>query len=506
MKFKLILLCLLFAWAIFFRLYRISANMMFLGDQGRDAIIVANIFKKLDPVFIGPVTSVGNMYLGPIYYYFMLPFLRLTYPSPVGPAYGVALLGIATVFLLYYWGQKMFGQKAALIATFFYALSYTTIFYSRFSWNPNPAPFVFLIMFFCTWQAYSGKLKYWLGVAITFSVLMQLHYVTILAAIGAGLLWFKQLIEFSQKKSWSKIRNLFLLSFLSLVIFISSLTPILLFDYKHGGLNTKAFTQMFTGESNFKQNEKVPLTNKISTVVKETHGRGMHILFEISIGKNRQLNSILLLVFTLTLLYLLSQKKNLPAQAGQYHKSYVVLASYFFTAVLGLAFYQHTVFDHYIAYLFPVTFFFFGIVLSFYFSKNLWGKIAVTLFTIYFLIWNLERYPFILKASSLNLDKIKRVSQAVASRVDPSKKYNLVLLSESHDLYAQSYRYYLETTAYPPVAVADYTQAEELFVINEIGEKDILQLPIYEIIVFPHKDIKAVYNVKDGPEINILGK
>ena len=71
-------LLLILAVAIFLRFYNLKNTMMFQGDQGRDAMVVANIFKNLDPVFIGPVTSIGNMYLGPFYYYFMLPFLFLS--------------------------------------------------------------------------------------------------------------------------------------------------------------------------------------------------------------------------------------------------------------------------------------------------------------------------------------------------------------------------------------------------------------------------------------------
>lgn len=56
------------------RLYRLSSTIMFQGDQGRDALIVAKMFKDFDLAFVGPVTSIGNMYLGPFYYYFMLPF------------------------------------------------------------------------------------------------------------------------------------------------------------------------------------------------------------------------------------------------------------------------------------------------------------------------------------------------------------------------------------------------------------------------------------------------
>src|SRR4030042_6610505 len=86
----------------FLRLYRLPETVMFQGDQGRDAIVVKRLIKNADWVLLGPVTSVGNMYLGPFYYYFMAPWLWLTYPNPIGPAYGVALVSILTLPLLYY--------------------------------------------------------------------------------------------------------------------------------------------------------------------------------------------------------------------------------------------------------------------------------------------------------------------------------------------------------------------------------------------------------------------
>ena len=70
----------------FLRLYKISAYMTFLGDEGRDVLVVRNLLVHFDPILIGPGTSVGNMYLGPLYYYFMAPFLLLSGFSPVGPA------------------------------------------------------------------------------------------------------------------------------------------------------------------------------------------------------------------------------------------------------------------------------------------------------------------------------------------------------------------------------------------------------------------------------------
>ncbi len=99
----LILVTLIGSW---FRMYRLPDTLQFLGDQGRDAIRVARMFKQGDLVFIGPVTSIGNMYLGPLYYYFMVPWLWLTYPSPLGPAYAVGIISIITSVYRLVVGQR----------------------------------------------------------------------------------------------------------------------------------------------------------------------------------------------------------------------------------------------------------------------------------------------------------------------------------------------------------------------------------------------------------------
>ena len=76
--------------------------MEFLGDQGRDVLVIRNFFKHKDLFFIGPQTSIGNMYLGPYYYYLIAPALLLANFNPVGPAVFIALFGIATTYLIFF--------------------------------------------------------------------------------------------------------------------------------------------------------------------------------------------------------------------------------------------------------------------------------------------------------------------------------------------------------------------------------------------------------------------
>ena len=67
------LLSLILLFSAFLRLYKIEDYMTFLGDQGRDVLIVYNILHG-HLTLLGPTSSVGGFFLGPFYYYFMAPF------------------------------------------------------------------------------------------------------------------------------------------------------------------------------------------------------------------------------------------------------------------------------------------------------------------------------------------------------------------------------------------------------------------------------------------------
>lgn len=496
------LLVAIFTVGIFLRLYNIPGSMMFLGDQGRDAMIVKKIIKDFDPVFIGPVTSVGNLYLGPLYYYFMAPWLLLSYPSPVGPAYGVAFLGIIAMFLMYFLGRKMVGEKAAIIGTAFFALSSTVVNNTRFSWNPNPAPLVSLLMVFFTYQAWKKSPSYWILVSLCFSIIIQLHYLTLLSAGGAGLIWLWQL--FTLRKKPKKLLELGVVTLVSALIFFASLTPQILFDSRHDNLNAKAFANMITGEENFAQNSELPLIQKAQKVIKETHGRGMHILFEISLGKNRNLNTWLLAIFAITVIALIINHEKFKLRGDNFDGEMVIL-TYLLVGIIGTAFYGHTIFDHYIAYLFPISFLTFGIVIAALTNRYFMSKVVAMVFLFGFLAWNIPRYH--LKTQGWSIDDVKRTSQAILNKVEPGEKYNIVLLSESRDIDGQSYRYYLEVSDKPPLPIERRGETETLFIINEEKKSPkVTDEPIYEIVVFPNKTPKEVYNVENGPEITVLKK
>ncbi|MBU3935284.1 glycosyltransferase family 39 protein, partial [Patescibacteria group bacterium] len=175
----------------FFRLFRISSYMEFLGDQGRDLVIVRDFLKNGNLFFIGPQTSIGNMYLGPYYYYLIAPALLLANFNPVGPAIFVALLSVLTTALIYFVAKKWFDTKSALVASLLFAISPVVIKYSSFSWNPNIMPiFSLLFVYFLVQAVFFKKYKHLIYASLSFIMILNSHYLGLLLLPLAAIYWF----------------------------------------------------------------------------------------------------------------------------------------------------------------------------------------------------------------------------------------------------------------------------------------------------------------------------
>lgn len=494
---------------VFLRLYNLPTSYQFLGDQGRDAITVKRIFIDHDPVLIGPVTSTGNMYLGPLYYYWMLPFLMISYPNPIGPVYAIAVLSILTILAMYAAGKEMFGKWPALLGAAFFTFSYLAVEYGRFSWNPNPAPFVSVMGIWATFRAVKKSPWYWVLAGVCCAVLIQLHYVTLLIIPPFATIWLWQTWKLwhSEKRLSSALRTQFLAAFLAITLFVASLAPLALFDLRHDFINTRNFMSFVSTSGG---PSSVPVNQKIWTILKETHGRSMHILFEIGIGKNRSLNTTLLLVVIVFLATQLWQNRNVPhTKTGQdMSLSLGIITVTLLWSVLGLSFFRGSVYDHYIAFLWPVTFWVYGLLITCGTThKNSlyrWPSLlAAAAFCLVFLQWNVPQYP--LQSLGWHEGRIASTAQTILDRVLPQEKYNVVLLTGTGDIEAQNYRYFLETSSKPPLVREQWGNTDTLFIINEDRKlKRVVDSPIYEIVVFPNKTPAEVYTIPGGPEITVL--
>jgi len=336
--------------ASFLRLYRISDYMEFLGDQGRDVLIIRDFLKHGNLFFIGPQTSIGNMYLGPFFYYLIAPSLLLANFNPVGPAVFIALINIAAVYLVYFIGKKWFDKTTGLISAFIFAISPVAIRYSNFIWNPNIMAFFSLLFVYFFFEAFrTKKYKNFIFASLSFVMVMNSHYLGLALLPFVGLYWLFHLYRIIKEKS-PELKPFLINTLFAFVIFILSLTPQVLFDIKHDGQNTKALLTFFTQREttvNIKAYKAIPeipnLFNQINT--------------SLLAGKNEKFGLVISLIFTvLLLLTLFKFKKQKP--------SFWYIFFWLLSGIVALALYKQHIYDHYFAFLFPVVFLLIGFLVS----------------------------------------------------------------------------------------------------------------------------------------------
>jgi 4-amino-4-deoxy-L-arabinose transferase-like glycosyltransferase len=416
--------------------------MEFLGDQGRDVVIVRDFLKNGNLFFIGPQTSIGNMYLGPYYYYFIAPSLLLALYNPVGPAIFVALLSVLTTALIYKISQKWFNLTTALVSSLLFAISPVVIKYSSFSWNPNIMPlFALLFIYFFSQSVIHHRHKNLIWACLSLIMVLNSHYLGLLLLPPAALYW---LIYFFKNPSRRKIFIKF--SLIAFLIFLLSLIPQLLFDLKHQGQNIKALLSFFTQREttvNLKAYKAIPNLFPLFT----------QIVSRLLTGKNVIFGFYFSLAFIITFviyLYRLTKKIN---KTNPYVN---LLLLWLISGLVGLALYKQHIYDHYFAFLFPPFFILTGLILA-----NLRKIISLPLFLLLIFL-SISQNPFLFSPPR-QLQTVNTITDSIIEK-SQSDTFNLALLAKQN--YDPPYRYSLFEKNAPLFDLHDQL-TEQLFVICE---------------------------------------
>ncbi len=473
--------------AAFLRLYRFEMYLEFLDDQGRDALIMKKMLIDHTPTLLGPGTSVGKMYLGPLYYYAMVPFLAMTYPEPTGPAYAIAVFGILTVALLYIWGRKLIGERAALIAATVFAVAPDVVKLSRFSWQPNPAPLIALIMMWLTYKAIHEKRPWWwVGVALCFAVLSHVHYVALLSGIPSGILLVYDIWRTRAKKG--AIMQWVLIFLASFAIFITSLVPLALFNIRHDNLIVRGFQEFLAD-----QKRPTPLLTRLWHAITDTHGRSMFVTAEVYglAEKWRWLNTAVAISVLAVGVYLAKKKSTMLGIK--------IVVLWVIGSIVGLSIYPDTIYSHYVAFLFPASFLLLGTVLDRLMSFSLF-KYVMYGAGIVLVAYNISSFSF-WKENLGGYKAMRRVATEVSKEMQNGERYNIALLNSNREYRGMKYRYFFSITSNRPQSEYDYERLDALVVFVENGENPI-NSPIFEIQQFLREHPKySEVTVKSYPGI-----
>lgn len=445
-KVESLVILLVITLALALRLFRISEFMTYLGDEGRDMRIVRDLITEGNLPFIGAQTSVGNMYLGPLYYYLIAPALFLSNLNPVGPSIFNAILGSLAVFLTWFITRKWFGRFAAIVSALLFALSPVAIIYSRSSWNPNPMPFFALLTIYSIYQVWQKKSLSWLLLTgFAFASALQMHYLGLLLAPTIFILWVSAFIHYKKDAKFSIFIKY---SLFAALIFCLMMSPLLLFDIKHQWLNTKAFTNLiFGGQGSLNSVALLPRMQNVFSL----------IINDLFLGRSTFTNPLIIVIPALLSLWFIFTNFKLSQVK--------ILALWIAMAVIGLGFYKNEVYIHYLGFIFPAIYIIIGATASYFFFLEKKFKIVTTLGILLLIFLFIKNSPLRSEPNAI-LGRTEEVVDLIISESN-NQPFNFGLIAKNN--YDESYRYFFENKNAQMYRGVDKI-TDQLFVSCEDGD------------------------------------
>lgn len=484
-KIETALLVIVLLIASFLRFYKIDEYLPFLGDEGRDVRVVRRFITNFDLMFIGPRTSIGDMYLGPLYYYLISPFLLLWNFSPTGPAVFVALLGIGTVFLLWLVGREWFGKAAGLVSAFLYGISPLVVQYSTHSWNPNIMPFFALLAIFSIWRVWVEDKFFWLVVTgISFGAITQSHYLGLLLAPTIGLFWLLKFISMQGERKLK--RKFFIFSLVALLVFFLMTLPLILFDYKHGWHNFSSITTFFTVRQ---ETVSIKPWNAIPLLWPSWRDE---LVTRFLLAKDKTFSIVIggaLLGLFVWAGYVFKQKRELGKL-----KAHFLLGLWGLVGLVGLGLIKQNIYDHYYGFMFAVPFLVVGVV-----SQTLWERKLkwIVILIVIVLGWiNLQNSPF-KNPPQRQMQATREVARKIIEE-SRGETFNFGLIAKRN--YEEGYLYFLELEKSQIKEIDPQnlcgTLAEQLFVVCEDEVCEPINNPKAEIANFGWAKIENQWDVQ----------
>ena len=158
------------------RIYKIWSNYYFTGELGKELLYARNYMNSGTLPLIGMSTSHEWLNYGPIYYWILIPLMKIFGGSPYILFWLALAVSVIGILITYYVFKKIVGKKFAIILASFISVSPLWIWATRLSKLHTfffiLIPLVILFMY----KVWNGKRTYmiWLGVA--FGAIFSFHF------------------------------------------------------------------------------------------------------------------------------------------------------------------------------------------------------------------------------------------------------------------------------------------------------------------------------------------
>lgn len=456
-------------------MYRLGDFAMFLADQGRDARIMREIVTFTHFPAIGPSSSIGQVFLGPFFYYLLSPFLLVFNFNPVGLIYGISLLSILGVIFSYFAVKSKVNFQTAIVYLLLISFSSELIQLSRFSWNPNLLPFFSFFTFYFFSQMLEKKNVFF---AILFGVFFgcsfQLHH---LAALFVVPFLLSFIVYFC--KDSKKTKHIVTLLY-SLLAFTIISFPLIYFDIKHDFLNMKNLISLF-GEQN------MIAGGSLFTRIIETNRSLVSIVFQIKL--NAWISAITTVSF-LVAFVLLQLKRGKSSLLLWIHFVNTVSFIYLFSLLSSerLPHYYGAV---YTSFFLVVAF----VISQLLFNKKMSLNIPLIVCILLYIFLNACTFYFMSGSPNNQILYSKHVADSIKKRMSGTN-FNFATYPTDFSS-EESFIYFLELDGYKLADREKNQITNQMFVVCNKKPCLVINSPSWNISMFGKAKIDTMWKVED---------
>lgn len=210
--------------SFFLRFYRINQTFGFQGELGDNLLTVKNAIIGREIPLLGPPTSHPWLYFGPLFYWILIPWLRIFSYNAVSISYLGAFAGFLGVCLNFIVIKKIVSKQVALISSFLISISPYFISFSRSGRFMFWESVLFYILIYYLYKIYKGNIKYLFHLGFTFGVMINFHLTPLVLVIPILIIIIPKLGSFKEiSKNLVK----------GFIGFIIPTLPFLIYDYKN---------------------------------------------------------------------------------------------------------------------------------------------------------------------------------------------------------------------------------------------------------------------------------
>lgn len=365
-KLVYLFLAIILSLAFFVRVYRVDQILGFYYDQGRDALVIWDLWHNGKFFLIGPTTGIEGIFRGPWYYWLIAPFYLIGNGNPVWSSVFLAFTTVVAVALIYLLGAMVLSRITGLLAAFIASFPFYLVYASRWLSNPTPMFLISMLLVLSMFLVLQGRKWAWVLIGFILGLSMQF-------GSAAELFYFPAVLVFAvwqRDKLPSPKVTLFAFCFL-LITFL----PQIIFDLRHDGVLSDGIKRFLFTEKSFGGSTAWIIETRVPFYFDVFNNK----LFLSRHNPGFVLGAILLFVIFIKRKIIFSNEK------------FLTLCILFVTPLVGMLFFRGNygnVYDYYFTGYYLIFILIFSSLLGMI-AKEVWGKTIIIIFLFVFLQINL---------------------------------------------------------------------------------------------------------------------